>query len=153
VTCRGRIHSGRRVRIARAIFAAVILASAFGCQTRPVPHLDREIEALEELYRSSLRTEDPVLQARELLDTRRGTENFLARLDGEQVLLPHASARGSTETNSGLGMFRVERRDIAGVRSRTVRLLHRIDRFLTTTGQQRLAGSGYKIAEGQLVEE
>lgn len=117
-----------------------------------MPHLDRQVDVLETLYRTSLHTEDPVRQARELLETRRSTQEFLARLDGEQVLLPHASAHGSSETNSGGGMFRVERRDIAGVRGRAEVLLRRIDRFLSTTARDRLAGTGHAIAEGRIVE-
>ena len=55
---------------------------------------------------------------------------FRSALDQERELDPNAKIRASSEYEGGIGWVRLDRRDVASIRSRADRLLRSLKRYL-----------------------
>jgi hypothetical protein len=148
-------HLGRRALLTRlglfSWLAGALLCTS--CESRPVPHLERAMDTLAADHEEARQIHDPVAQARAYIDLRERAVAFRAELDGETEIRPKAQVRASSSYEAGMGWVSVDRRDVASVRGRADRLIRSLDRFLETAAPVRLEGTGYRVADGHLVEE
>jgi hypothetical protein len=109
------------------------LALFISCTTRPVPHLERAMSALEadhERARAIANQDEKIRAYRTLRDE---VADFRLSLDGERELDPNARVRASSRYEGGMAWVHVDRRDVASIRQRADRLLRSLDRYLSAT--------------------
>jgi hypothetical protein len=140
-------------RLVAGQLVLLLCAAGVGCAARPVPHLERGIAALEEEHDRARGIADPVEQVRAYLALRTRTLEFRVELDGETELRPNARVRASSSHEAGIGWVSVDRRDVASVRARADRLVRSLDRFIASAAPVKLEGTGYTVADGELVRQ
>ena len=116
-------------RLALALVVATVCTTV-ACATRPVPELDRRVDGFEAELGRARAIADPSARARAYTSLRAEIEAFVKRLDDEQVLVPKARVRGSSDYGGGRGSMSLQRRDVEQVRVRAQSLQRRVERFL-----------------------
>jgi hypothetical protein len=111
------------------------------------------MDALAADHDEARQIREPVAQVRAYLDLRERAVAFRAELDGETEIRPKAQVRASSSYEAGMGWVTLDRRDVASVKGRADRLVRSLDRFLRAAAPVRLEGTGYRVADGRLVEE
>ena len=115
-----------------ALLAAGLLL-ALGCNTHPVPHLERAMSSLEDRFAAARQLPTGTTRDEAYAELALDVADFRSSLDGERELEPNAKVRASSDYGGGVGYVRVDRRDVASIRGRADRLSRSLHRYLERT--------------------